>query len=130
LKQSLNSNGEVRQLERKDILVVAPYNMQVNLLRQTLSPEIAVGTVDKFQGQEAPVVILSMTTSRGSEAPRGTAFLFNKNRFNVAVSRAQCLAIVVHSDQLLDGAANQIEDLKRLNLFAHAEARAVAITGP
>ena len=67
---------------------------------------------------------------RGSEAPRGTAFLFNKNRFNVAVSRAQCLAIVVHSDQLLDGAANQIEDLKRLNLFAHAEARAVAITGP
>ena len=130
LKQSLNSNGEVRQLERKDILVVAPYNMQVNLLRQTLSPEIAVGTVDKFQGQEAPVVILSMTTSRGSESPRGTAFLFNKNRFNVAVSRAQCLAIVVHSDQLLDGAANQIEDLKRLNLFAHAEALAVAITGP
>lgn len=129
-QQSLHEAGAVRQLNNADILVVAPYNMQVNLLRQLLPPDVLVGTVDKFQGQEAPIVILSMTTSRGSEAPRGTAFLFNKNRFNVAVSRAQCLAIVVHSDQLLDGAANQIEDLKRLNLFAHAEARAVAISGP
>ena len=130
MKQSLNANGEVRQLEHKDVLVVAPYNMQVNLLRQTLPPEIAVGTVDKFKDQEAPVVILSITTSRGNEAPRGTAFLFNKNSFNVALGRAQSLAIVVKSEQLLDGAANQIEDLKRLNLVAHAEVRAVAITGP
>lgn len=129
-KQSISINGVVRPFAHTDILVVAPYNMQVNLLRQALPPNVRVGTVDKFQGQEAPVVILSMTTSRGSEAPRGTAFLFNKNRFNVAVSRAQCLAIIVHSDQLLDGAANQIEDLERLNLFAHAEARAVAISGP
>jgi predicted RecB family nuclease len=128
-KQSISVNGAVRQLERKDILVVAPYNMQVNLLRQSLPPDVAVGTVDKFQGQEAPVVILSMTTSRGSEAPRGTAFLFNKNRLNVALSRAQCLAVVVCGENLLDGAANSIVDLKRLNLFAHAEARAVAIVG-
>lgn len=129
-RQSININGVVRPVENTDILVVAPYNMQVNQLRQALPAEVAVGTVDKFQGQEAPVVILSMTTSRGSEAPRGTAFLFNKNRLNVALSRAQCLAIVVHGDQLLDGGWRTIEDLKRLNFFAHAEARAVAIVGP
>ncbi|MBO0753233.1 MAG: hypothetical protein J2P53_14035, partial [Bradyrhizobiaceae bacterium] len=79
----------------------------------------------KFQGQEAAVVILSMTTSRGTEAPRGTAFLFNENRFNVALSRAQCLAIVVHGTRLMDGAWTQIDDLRRLDLFAHAEAEAL-----
>ncbi|MEJ0060850.1 MAG: TM0106 family RecB-like putative nuclease [Terricaulis sp.] len=130
LNQSLITEEGERELTYNDILVVAPYNMQVNLLRQSLAQGVRVGTVDKFQGQEAPVVILSMTTSRGSEAPRGTAFLFNKNRLNVALSRAQCLAIVVHSEHLLDGAANTIEDLKRLNLFAHAESRAAAIVGP
>jgi superfamily I DNA and/or RNA helicase len=84
-------------LTDEDILVVAPYNLQVNLLKQTLPPGIKVGTVDKFQGQEASVVIVSMTTSRGSDAPRGTVFLFNRNRFNVAVvapslSRLSCTA--------------------------------------
>ena len=73
-------------------MIVAPYNLQVNLLKQLLPQGAQVGTVDKFQGQEAAVVIVSMTTSKGVEAPRGTEFLFNPNRFNVAVSRAQCLA--------------------------------------
>jgi superfamily I DNA and/or RNA helicase len=63
-----------------------------------------------------------MTTSRGADAPRGTEFLFNPNRLNVAISRAQCLALVVHGSQLLDGAWTKIEDLRRLNLFAHGEA--------
>jgi hypothetical protein len=81
-----------------------------------------VGTVDKFQGQEAAIVIVSMTTSKGTEAPRGTEFLFNPNRFNVAVSRAECLAVVVHGAELLEGAWTKIDDLRRLNLFAHAEA--------
>jgi uncharacterized protein len=89
-----------------------------------------VGTVDKFQGQEAAVVIVSMTTSRGVEAPRGTEFLFNPNRFNVAISRAQCLAIVVHGSELLGGAWTKIEDLHRLNLFAHAEAVALGRDPP
>jgi predicted RecB family nuclease len=119
--------GDVESpLTLADILVVAPYNLQVNLLKRRLPPGAQVGTVDKFQGQEAAVVIVSMTTSRGVDAPRGTAFLFNPNRFNVAVSRAQCLAIVVHGAGLLEGAWTAIDDLRRLDLFAHAEALARA----
>jgi uncharacterized protein len=123
-------NGEVTPLGLADILVVAPYNMQVNLLRQRLPDDVKVGTIDKFQGQEAPVVILSMTTSRGEDAPRGTAFLFNRNRFNVAISRAQCLAIVVHSGELLEGSWRRIDDLRRLNLLAHAASVATHAAHP
>jgi uncharacterized protein len=110
-----------------DILVVAPYNMQVNLLKQRLPAGTKIGTVDRFQGQQAAVAILSMTTSRGEDAPRGTEFLFNPNRFNVAVSRAQCLAVVVHSDELFEGSWSRAEDLARLNLFAHAESIAKCV---
>jgi predicted RecB family nuclease len=120
--QKVLRKDKEESLSLKDILVVAPYNLQVNLLKQVLPEGAQVGTVDKFQGQEAAVVIVSMTTSKGTEAPRGTEFLFNPNRFNVAVSRAQCLAIVVHGAQLLEGAWTKIDDLRRLNLFAHAEA--------
>jgi predicted RecB family nuclease len=121
-RQAIVHDGAERPLTLADILIVAPYNVQVNLLKQRLPPGAQVGTVDKFQGQEAAVVIVSMTTSRGEDAPRGTAFLFNPNRFNVAVSRAQCLAVVVHGERLLDGAWTKIDDLRRLNVFAHAEA--------
>lgn len=121
LTQKISLVDGIRNVRLDDVLVVAPYNLQVNLLRQKLPEGVRIGTVDKFQGQEAPVVIVSMTTSRGTDAPRGTEFLFNSNRFNVAVSRAQCLAIVVHGTELLDGAWTKIEDLRRLNLFAHAE---------
>jgi uncharacterized protein len=122
LKQQIRrANGSIELLTTRDILIVAPYNLQVNLLRQRLAATIQVGTVDKFQGQEAAVAIVSMTTSRGDDAPRGTAFLFNPNRFNVAVSRAESLAIVVHGAKLLDGTWNRIDDLQRLNLFAHGE---------
>lgn len=117
--------GKASPVTLDDILIVAPYNLQVNLLKQLLPPGAQVGTVDKFQGQEAAVVIVSMTTSKGVEAPRGTEFLFNPNRFNVAVSRAQCLAVVVHGTELLEGAWTKIDDLRRLNLFAHAEAVAL-----
>jgi uncharacterized protein len=126
-KQSVVRKGRETPLTLKDILVVAPYNLQVNLLRQLLPEGAQVGTVDKFQGQEAAIVIISMTTSKGTEAPRGTEFLFNPNRFNVAISRAECLAIVVHGAELLEGAWTKIDDLRRLNLFAHAEA--VALQG-
>jgi hypothetical protein len=122
LRQKVVEKGKARPISLDDILVVAPYNLQVNLLKQTLPEGAKVGTVDKFQGQEAAIVIVSMTTSRGTEAPRGTEFLFNPNRFNVALSRAQCLAIVVHGAELLEGAWTKIDDLQRLNLFAHAEA--------
>jgi predicted RecB family nuclease len=121
------SSTEIVPLALGDILVVAPYNMQVNLLKQRLPKGTQIGTVDKFQGQQAAVVIASMTTSRGEDAPRGTDFLFNRNRFNVAISRAQCLAIVVHGKELLEGAWLRTEDLQRLNLFAHAEAIAKCV---
>jgi predicted RecB family nuclease len=125
LAQEVIMDGSASPLTLDDILVVAPYNLQVNLLKQLLPSGSHVGTVDKFQGQEAAVVIVSMTTSKGVEAPRGTEFLFNPNRFNVAISRAQCLALVVHGAQLLEGAWTKIDDLRRLNLFAHAESIAL-----
>jgi uncharacterized protein len=78
---------------------VAPYNVQVNLLKRVLPPGARVGTVDKFQGQEAEVVLVSMTTSSGDYLPRFMDFLYSKNRINVAISRARSLAIVF-DDQL------------------------------
>jgi uncharacterized protein len=126
--QTLIRGGNEAAISLKDILIVAPYNLQVNLLKQLLPQGAQVGTVDKFQGQEAAIVIISMTTSKGVEAPRGTEFLFNPNRFNVAVSRAECLAIVIHGTELLEGAWTKIDDLRRLNLFAHAEAIALHAT--
>jgi superfamily I DNA and/or RNA helicase len=123
--QVIVRNGRESPLTLEDVLIVAPYNLQVNLLRHLLPQGARIGTVDKFQGQEAAVVIVSMTTSRGVEALRGTEFLFNPNRFNVAISRAQCLAIVVHGSDLLEGAWTKIADLLRLNLFAHPEALAL-----
>lgn len=113
---------ESRRLGLEDVLIVSPFNMQVDLLRRTLPKGARVGTVDKFQGQEAPVVIISMATSFGGDAPRGTEFLFNRNRLNVAISRAKSLAIVVHSERLMDLPSPSLEDLPRLDLFARIEA--------
>jgi predicted RecB family nuclease len=127
-QQVRRKGGVVERFTLDDVLVVAPYNMQVNTLRARLPDGTRVGTVDKFQGQEAPVVIVSMTTSRGEDAPRGTEFLFNPNRLNVAISRAQCLAILVCGSNLLEGAWRRIEDLRRVNLLAHAEAVARKVT--
>ena len=92
--------GGVRQIGLEDILIVAPYNAQVELLRAGLPAGARVGTVDKFQGQEAPVAIYSMASSSPDDAPRGMEFLYSRNRLNVAVSRAQGLAIVVASPAL------------------------------
>ena len=92
-------DGNQRPLTLDDILIVAPYNNQVDRVTDRL-PGAMVGTVDKFQGQEAPVVIYSMTTSTPEDAPRGMEFLYNLNRFNVATSRARCACIVAGSPQL------------------------------
>jgi predicted RecB family nuclease len=90
-----------RQMTPADILVVAPYNAHVARLRERLDARrVAVGTVDKFQGQEAPVVIYSMATSRPEDAPRGMRFLYSLNRLNVATSRGKCLCILVASPRL------------------------------
>lgn len=95
-------DGVGRLVGHADILVVAPYNAQVNALRAALPAGVRVGTVDRFQGQEAPVCLVSMTTSSGEELPRDIAFLFSLNRINVAVSRAQATAVVFASPLLLE----------------------------
>ena len=96
-----DKQGSVNALTRENILVVAPYNAQVAALVEAM-PTLGerIGTVDRFQGQEAPVVIYSMTSSSPDDAPRGMEFLYNRFRFNVATSRAQALCILVGSREL------------------------------
>ncbi len=101
--QWTNREGKTAVITSADILVVAPYNAQVGLLSEQLKPRgVRVGTVDKFQGQQAPVVIYSMTTSTPEDAPRGMEFLYSLNRLNVATSRAQCACILVASPRLFE----------------------------
>jgi uncharacterized protein len=97
----INDEGLSRPLRLENILIVAPYNAQVSDQAARL-PKACVGTVDKFQGQQAPVVIYSLTTSSPEDAPRGMEFLYSLNRLNVATSRAQAMVIVVGSPRLLE----------------------------
>ena len=98
----IDDEGVEHQLTVDDILVVAPYNAQVSRLRERLGDGFRVGTVDKFQGQEAPIVIYSMATSRPEDAPRGMEFLYSLNRLNVATSRAKCASILVANPRLFE----------------------------
>jgi len=97
-----DDNGTVRALVADDILIVAPYNLAVRCIRERVPDGVRVGTVDRFQGQQAPIVFCAMTCSAGEDVPRGVDFLFGAHRLNVAISRAQCLAVLVHSRRLLD----------------------------
>jgi predicted RecB family nuclease len=110
-----DARGEERELTLADVLVVAPFNAQVRYLRERLPAGARVGTVDKFQGQEAPVVFFSMTSSSGEDVPRGMDFLFSRNRLNVAVSRARALAVVVCSPRLLWARCNTVEQMRLVN---------------
>ncbi|WP_027443693.1 TM0106 family RecB-like putative nuclease [Erythrobacter cryptus] len=101
-----------------NILIVAPYNVQVNALRAALPPQARVGTVDKFQGQEAEVVIVSLTTSSPDDLPRHVEFFYSKNRINVAISRARTLALVLANPKLLELDAKSIEHLRLVNTLA------------
>jgi predicted RecB family nuclease len=107
--------GADRPLRAGDVMVVAPYNAQVRLLRERLPAGVEVGTVDKFQGREAPVVFYSMASSSGEDVPRGLDFLLSRNRLNVAISRAQCLAYLVCSPRLLEVNCRTIEQMKLAN---------------
>lgn len=109
-------NDGTRNMEPSDILIVAPYNKQRRLL-QSLIPQIEIGTVDKFQGRQAPVVILSMCASDMESSPRGIEFLLSKNRLNVAISRAQALAIVVGNPRLINTTCHTIEQMELLDFF-------------
>ena len=116
-------DGSQRSLDWEDFLFVAPYNLQVNKLSQALArlpsgERAKVGSVDRFQGQEAPIVILSMCASDANESPRGLGFLFDKNRLNVAISRAQCMAIVVANPKLANTEARNVKELGQVNMFS------------
>jgi predicted RecB family nuclease len=110
-----DETGATRPLGVEDVLVVTPYNAQVRTLRQAVPEGVRVGTVDKFQGQEAPVVLVSLASSSGEDAPRGISFVFNRNRINVATSRAQCRVELVCSPRLLDADCKTPEQMTLVN---------------
>jgi len=98
--------------------------VQVNYLRSILPKGARVGTVDMLQGQEAEVVLISMVTSSGDDMPRNIEFLYSKNRFNVAISRARTLALIVASPGLLDIACQTIDQMRLVNTLCWAKAYA------
>jgi uncharacterized protein len=111
----VDAAGERSIIGPEDVLVVAPYNNQVARIRSLLPDHARVGTVDKFQGQEAPVVVYSTTSTSAEDAPRGVSFLYDLHRLNVAVSRAKALAVVVMSEELLDAPVRTPEQLRQVN---------------
>ena len=113
----VDAQGVRRPLALADVLVVAPYNAHVAALRARLPAGARVGTVDKFQGQEAPIAICSMATSTADEAPRGMEFLYSRHRLNVATSRARCVAAVVASPALFAPDCRTPEQMRLANPF-------------
>ncbi|WP_439379798.1 TM0106 family RecB-like putative nuclease [Amycolatopsis lexingtonensis] len=109
-------HGTTRPLTDADIVVVAPYNLQARTVTRALEeagfPGVRVGTVDRFQGQEAPVVLTTMTSSSAVDLPRGLDFLLSRNRLNVALSRAQALAILVCSPRLVEADIRTVEQMR------------------
>jgi uncharacterized protein len=130
-KQFTDKQGNTRPIEPHDIFVIAPYNAQVQeLRRQLLTSRIAasfgvtedslrqrVGTVDKAQGSEAPIVLVSYTSSSADDIPRNFEFLYSKNRFNVAVSRAQAITVVIASPELLNVNCKTIDQVRLANML-------------
>jgi uncharacterized protein len=107
-----------------DILVIAPYNAQVATLASALPGGVRVGTVDRFQGQEAPVVVYSLAASSAADVPRGIEFLLSTHRLNVAVSRAQALCVLVGSPALLQAPVRTPRQLRQVNALCRFVAQA------
>jgi uncharacterized protein len=126
----VNEKGETRPVTWDEVLIVAPYNAQVGAIKRRLPPEARVGTVDKFQGQEAPISIYSLTTSNPELAPRGMDFLYSRNRLNVATSRARCITIVAASPDLLRVRARTVAQMRLANALCRYVELASAIVTP
>ena len=114
-------------------MVVAPYNDQRRCIENALgddraTSQVEVGTVDKFQGSEAAVVLFSMGTSSARFMPRTADFLFSKNRLNVAISRARCLVYVVCTNELLDTRAHNVEEMELISALCAFVERATGVT--
>ncbi len=112
----VDRDGEEKPVTLDDILIIAPYNAQVFEIQQRL-PGARVGTVDKFQGQEAPIAIYSMATSSHADAPRGMEFLYSLNRLNVATSRAKCVSVIVSSPQVFEAECRTPRQIQLANAF-------------
>ena len=112
----IDMDGEEQPLGLEDILIIAPYNAQVFALQERLSGA-RIGTVDKFQGQEAPLVIYSMATSAPMDAPHGMEFLYSLNRLNVATSRARCASVLVASPALFEPECRTPQQMRLANAF-------------
>jgi uncharacterized protein len=112
----VDKDGHSRRLTMDDFLIMSPYNAQVRALQEAL-PNARVGSVDKFQGLEAPVCIVSLSCSYGHYGSRGLKFILDRNRMNVALSRAKCLAVVVADPRISGANAGSIEEMQLLNLF-------------
>jgi uncharacterized protein len=129
----IDEEGDENQITGNDILVVSPYNAQVSRLAERLASTGArVGTVDKFQGQEAPVVIYSTATSRPEDARRGMEFLYSLNRLNVATSRAKCVVFLVANPRLFDPECRTPRQMKLANALCRYRelARSAAAPSP
>jgi uncharacterized protein len=111
-----NRDGEERPVTLDDIVIITPYNAQVFEIQQHLRGA-RVGTVDKFQGQEAPIAIYSMATSSHADAPHGMEFLYSLNRLNVATSRAKCVSILVGSPQIVEAECHTPRQMQLANAF-------------
>jgi uncharacterized protein len=128
-----SQRGTAHKVTERDVIVVTPYNAQRRLILANLANAgidvnartgVRVGTVDKFQGQEAAVVFYSMATSSGDDIPRNVEFLFERNRFNVAISRARAASVLICSPRLLDIRCRTPEQMALANLLCAFEARA------
>ncbi len=111
------SNGTTKSLSLEDFLFIAPYNAQVRALQSVFPAGARIGSVNRFQGQEAPVCILSLCSSYGEYGSRGLSFILDRNRINVAISRAQCLAVVVADPRIASAAAGSLSEISLVNLF-------------
>ncbi|HEY7130911.1 MAG TPA: TM0106 family RecB-like putative nuclease, partial [Candidatus Limnocylindrales bacterium] len=126
----IDEDGAERRIGWNDVLIVAPYNAQVAMIQRLLPASARVGTVDKFQGQEAPISVYSMTTSSPDLAPRGMDFLYSRHRLNVATSRARCVAVVTLSPELLRVRARNPEQMRLANALCRLAEMARSATSP
>jgi uncharacterized protein len=120
----IDQHGVEQPVGWDQVVIVAAYNAQVGLIKERLPDAARVGTVDKFQGQEAPISIYSMASSTAEDAPRGMDFLYSRHRLNVATSRARCVSVIVASPALFRVRARTPEQMRLANAFARFAERA------
>jgi superfamily I DNA and/or RNA helicase len=112
----IDGDGQEKAITFEDVVIITPYNAQVFEIQQQL-PNARVGTVDKFQGQQAAIAIYSMATSSHADAPRGMEFLYSLNRLNVATSRAKCVSVIVGSPQIAEAECRTPRQIQLVNAF-------------